>query len=141
MRTIHSSSRLPRSVPGGLSAQGMSVEGGVVCPKGLPGWGSAPSLGQNDRRFWKYYLATTTLRTVKICAIRSANHSKHPEFESHQCLKKYVDQKGSAGILAIRRSAGVAPEVNLWNPGKMSPVVQNMGVTGQQRGLMSSENL
>ena len=29
---------------------------------------------------------------------------------------KYVDQHGSADMLAIKRSAGVAPEVNLRNP-------------------------
>ena len=29
---------------------------------------------------------------------------------------KYVNQKGSAAILAIKRSAGIAPEVNLRNP-------------------------
>ena len=40
-----------------------------VCPGGclpggcLPG-GKTPPCGQNDRRLWKYYLATTTLRTV-----------------------------------------------------------------------------
>ena len=41
-----------------------------------------------------------------------------PEFESHQCLymHKYEDQKGSTAMLATKRSTGVAPEVNLWNP-------------------------
>ena len=28
----------------------------------------------------------------------------------------YVDQKGSAALVAVKRSAGVAPEVNLRNP-------------------------
>ena len=37
-------------------------------------------------------------------------------FECHQCLKKYVDQKGPAAMLVIKKSAGVAPEVNLRNP-------------------------
>ena len=37
------------------------------------------------------------------------------EFESHQYLKKYVDQKGSAVMLAIKRSAGDTLEVNLRN--------------------------
>ena len=38
-------------------------------------------------------------------------------FESHQCLYvyKYVDQKGLAVMLANKRLAGVAPEVNLSN--------------------------
>ena len=31
-------------------------------------------------------------------------------------MYKYVDQKSSAAILAIKRSAGVTPEVNLRNP-------------------------
>ena len=35
---------------------------------------------------------------------------------SHQCLYKYMDHKGSAAMLPIKRSAGVASEVNLRNP-------------------------
>ena len=31
-------------------------------------------------------------------------------------MYKYVDQKGSAAIMALKRSAGVALEVNLVNP-------------------------
>ena len=31
-------------------------------------------------------------------------------------VNKYVDQKGSAAMLAVNRSAGVALEVNLRNP-------------------------
>ena len=41
-----------------------------------------------------------------------------PRFESHQrlCVNKFVDQKGSAAMLDIKRSAGVTLEVNLKNP-------------------------
>ena len=57
-------------------------------------------------------------------------------------------KKGSATMLATKKSAGVTPEVNqesiahrrqsmpvrdpfwLWNPGNMSPEVQNRGISG-----------
>ena len=45
--------------------------------------------------------------------------SYSPMFESHQYwdayIYKYVDQRGSAAILADKRPAGVAPDVNLKN--------------------------
>ena len=34
----------------------------------------------------------------------------------HHSMYKYVDHKGLAAMLAMKRSTGVAPEVNLWNP-------------------------
>ena len=62
----------------------------------------------------------------------------------HVC--EYMDQKGSAAMLTSIQTAGVAPEVNLritqvrkhakrdppwlWNPGQMSPEVQNRGISG-----------
>ena len=70
---------------------------------------------------------------------------------------------GSAAMLAAKRSAGVAPEVNfrervmllvhlrqvrirqnplwLWNPEETSPEVQSRGISGPTKGLMSSKNL
>ena len=73
-------------------------------------------------------------------------------FDSHQCLRRYVEEIGSAAMLAAKRSAGVAPEVNLrervmllvrlcqvrirqnplwlWNPEETSPEVQNRGISG-----------
>ena len=44
-----------------------------------------------------------------------------PEFKSHQYLyvyNKYVDHKGLVALLAMKRSAGVAPEMNLRNRDK-----------------------
>ena len=38
-----------------------------------------------------------------------------PKFKYHQFLKECVDQKSLAAMLAISRSAGVAPEANLRN--------------------------
>ena len=38
------------------------------------------------------------------------------KFGCNQFLYEYMDQKGSAGMLAMKRLAGVAPEVNLRNP-------------------------
>ena len=31
-------------------------------------------------------------------------------------IYKYIDQKGSVAMLAVKRSVGVAPEMNLRNP-------------------------
>ena len=75
----------------------------------------------------------------------------------HVC--RYVDQKGLAAMLTSIQSASVAPEVNLrnplcagqearkwgnppwlWNPGQTSPQVQNRGISGPRKGLMSSKN-
>ena len=41
-----------------------------------------------------------------------------PGLQPHQCLYmcKYVNQNSSAPILTTKRSAGIAPEVNLSNP-------------------------
>ena len=49
----------------GCLPRGMSVQGGV-CPSAC--WDTPPSPvnRMTDRRLWKYYLATTTLRTVNI---------------------------------------------------------------------------
>ena len=45
-------------------------------------------------------------------------HRIYPMFQSHQCLyvHKYTDQKCLDVMFAIKKSAGVAPEVNLRNP-------------------------
>ena len=73
-------------------------------------------------------------------------------FDSHQCLRRYVDEISSAAMLATKRSAGVASEVNLrehvmllirlhqvwirqnpvwlWNLEETSPEVQNRGISG-----------
>ena len=37
------------------------------------------------------------------------------EFEFHQCLKSYTDQKGLVAMLTVQNSAGVAQELNLRN--------------------------
>ena len=37
----------------------------------------------------------------------------NPGFESHQYLYKYMNQKGSAAMLTVKRLAGVAPVVTL----------------------------
>ena len=63
---------------------------------------------------------------------------------SHIC--NYIDRKGSAAILTSIQSVGVTPEVTLritqarkhtkrdppwlWNPGQMSPEIQNRGISG-----------
>ena len=72
---------------------------------------------------------------------------------------KYMTQKGSAAMLAIKRSAGVAPEVNLRNllrtgeeackrgihydfeTRTASPEVQTMGVSGQTKKTHVLKNL
>ena len=65
-------------------------------------------------------------------------------------LYKYLDQKGSAAILAVKRSASVAPEVNLRNSlhagdeacsGQTSPEVQHRLSVAAHKGLMSSRNI
>ena len=52
-------------------------------------------------------------RMVKSFVVRMLDR----EFDPHQCLYmcKYVDQKGLVAILAVKKSVGVAPEVNLRN--------------------------
>ena len=67
---------------------------------------------------------------------------------------KYLDQKGSVAMLTSIESAGVAPEVNLritqlrkhtrdspwlWNLWQTSLEVRNSGISGPQKGLMSSK--
>ena len=42
-------------------------------------------------------------------------HTLNPEFESHQCLKKYVDQKDWTVMLAGKRPVGFTPELCLRN--------------------------
>ena len=58
--------RLPRGacLPGGYLPRGVCHEDVCwgVCPSAC--WDTPPR-GQNDRHLWKYYLASTTLRTVK----------------------------------------------------------------------------
>ena len=63
---------------------------------------------------------------------------------------KYVDQdKGWVHRLAMKKSAGVTPEVNLrnqlqcslWNPEQMSPEIQNSDISDPQNRMMSSKNL
>ena len=63
--------------------------------------------------------------------------------------RRYVDENDSAAMLVAKKSAGVPSEVNLrillctgdkahkqvdppwlWNPGQMSPEVQNRGISG-----------
>ena len=67
MRTVRCSSRL---LGEGVSAQGVYVWSGGVCPGGrgcLPRGlclSDTPPHEQNDRHLWKHYLALTTLRTV-----------------------------------------------------------------------------
>ena len=59
---------------GGVCLGGCLSGGGGVCPGGVVSQhalGKTPPCGQNDRRLWKYYLAATTLRTVKITICRS----------------------------------------------------------------------
>ena len=46
-------------------------------------------------------------------------------FKPHQCLHKYVVQKGSAAMLVVKRSAGVTPEVTVKNPLHTSDEVCN----------------
>ena len=53
--------------PGRVSAQGVSVWG--VSAWGVPrGVMADPRCGQNDRQVYKHYLATTSLRAVKMLA-------------------------------------------------------------------------
>ena len=42
----------------------------------------------------------------------------NPGLKPHQCLQMYslLDWNFLATVLAVKKSAGVAPEVNLWNP-------------------------
>ena len=46
---------------------------------------------------------------------RTLNPKFYPVFQ-YLYVHKYVDQKDSAAMPAVKRSAGVAPEVNLRNP-------------------------
>ena len=63
-------------------------------------------------------------------------------FKSHQFLYivyKYVDSKDSTATLAIKRSAGVAPEVNLRNPFHVCEEEhKQLVLVVPQKGLMSS---
>ena len=72
-------------------------------------------------------------------------------------MHKYVDQKGSAAMLTIKRSAVVAPPANLRDPLHAGDEAQKPGITdfkihgrnyqqcktgvsvAQQKGLMSSK--
>ena len=60
----------------------------------------------------------------------------------------YVEENGLATMLAAKRSAGVAPEVNLGecvtdmpppSANKMSTEVQNRGISGPTKRFMSSK--
>ena len=86
---------------------------------------------------------------MQCCANYIDGHGfePQPKFFTNACehICKYVDQKGSAAMLTSLRSAGVTPEVNLritqvgkhkntdppslWDPGQMSPEVQNRGIS------------
>ena len=74
MCTVRYSGRRGVCLPGeGVSArEGVSAQGWGVCPgiRCLPR--HSPVNRMTDRRLWKYYLAATTLRTVKIgnCKIK-----------------------------------------------------------------------
>ena len=52
--------------------------------------------------------------TVTHCAVHSIPASSPTN--AWKCLYKYVDQKGLAAILVVKRSVGVIPVVNLMNP-------------------------
>ena len=69
-------------------------------------------------------------------------------------LYKYMDQKGSLAMLATKRSAGVASEVNLRNPlhankeahkwgtsGQTSPEAQNRGISGPTKRTLCPPNI
>ena len=66
MRTVRSSGRQGGGVcPGECLPRGVPAQGGGVCPSARWDTHSLPC-EQNDWYLWKYYLATTTLRTVTI---------------------------------------------------------------------------
>ena len=59
---------------------------------------------------WRYYFANHR----KIYHMTgSENGPRGLPIESHQCLRKYVEEIGAAAMLVTKRSAGVAPDVNL----------------------------
>ena len=72
-----------------------------------------------------------------------------PQTSTNACVHicRYVDQKGLAAMLSSIQSAGVAPEVNLrnppwlWNPGQISPEVQNRGISGPTKRTYVLQNL
>ena len=79
----------------------------------------------------------------------------NPGYQPQQCLyicmQVYGSNNDSATMLATNRSAGVAPDVNLrnplhsnearkhWNPGQISPKVQNKGISVPHKRLKSSK--
>ena len=50
------------------------------------------------------------------CSGSMCDTRKNGSFAMRVYVCKYLDQKGSAALLTTKRSAGVAPEVNLRNP-------------------------
>ena len=89
----------------------------------------------------------------------SVSLNLHAQFCFYKFANIYEDQNGSAAMLAAKRSAGVAPEVNLrnalhisdeanqsgnppwlWNRGQSSPEVQNRGISGPTKRTYVLQN-
>ena len=61
---------------------------------------------------------------------------------------RYMEENGSAAMLAAKRSAGVTPEVNLKvlvtclrNPKGMSPEIRNRGISGPTKSTCAFQKL
>ena len=78
-------------------------------------------------------------------------HWFEPQTSTSACrhICRFVDQNGSAAMLTSIESTGVTPEVNLRitqvrkyaKTSQTSPEVQNRGLSGPQKGLMSSKKI
>ena len=68
--------------------------------------------------FWKQCYEKQSRNGSEGWSAHSATHSIAGLSSTNACifLYKYMDHKGLGAILVIKRSAGVAPEVNLRNP-------------------------
>ena len=55
-------------------------------------------------------------------------------------MHKYVDQKGSTAMLAVKRSAGVVPKVNQKNPLYTGNETHSRRHQKQNRGISGSTN-
>ena len=97
---------------------------------------------------------TSSARWGYCEAFISLNNSRQKE-ACPMILNFLCQQSYSMTCMTSIQSAGVAPEVNLritearkyasdppwlWNPEQMSPEVQNRGISGPTKGLLSSKN-
>ena len=114
----------------------------ILNDKGSPKWkywclneSSAP-FKQNPVGAWNFEMCLPAelywLRRLERAMRRTLN----PGFKPHQCLNiymnKYLNWKGSDSMVAVKRSVGIIPEVNLRNPHSADSFNSTVQPSGEQ---------